>query len=191
MIFTISRGQCLVNDLPPCYCFVSVRVTLYLLPVCVTSRLVLLCDMISCSHSMYNAYPKLYVTCLSAFFPPLQPRVSRHSNARALALECFIWLHIRPISARFMTSGVGLFHQIPRQDTIHGCCVMPALFLNLRGAALQACQGSCKKKPSIFSAARLLFIPFYIHQLKKRKKAPGNFYYTLPQLHHRHKTAHI
>lgn len=87
MIFTISRGQCLVNDLPPCYCFVSVRVTLYLLPMCVTRCLVLLCDMISCSHSMYNAYPKLYVTCLSAFFPPLQPRVSRHSNARALALE--------------------------------------------------------------------------------------------------------
>lgn len=57
------------------------------------------------------------------FSPPPQTRVSRHSNAQGLALECFIWPRIRPISARFMTSGVGLFHQIPRQDTIHGCCV--------------------------------------------------------------------
>lgn len=106
-------------------------VTLYFLPMYVTICPALLCDMISCSCSMYNAYSKLYVTCLSAPqiphpTPTPQPRVSRHPNAQTLALECFIWPHIRPISARFMTSGVGLFHRIPRQDTIHGCCVCDA-----------------------------------------------------------------
>lgn len=117
------------------------------------------------------------------FFPPLQPRVSRHYNAWALALECFIWPHIRPISARFMTSGVGLFHRIPRQDTIHCCCVcvIPALFSNLGAAALPACQGSCKEKPSIFSETHLLFSPFYIHPAEV-KKSPRQLLLHLPSI---------
>lgn len=41
------------------------------------------------------------------------PHPSLPSDAAVLALEYFIWLHIRPISARFMTSGVGLFHRVP------------------------------------------------------------------------------
>lgn len=41
------------------------------------------------------------------------PRLSFPSDAAVLAMEYFIWLHIRPISARFMTSGVGLFHRVP------------------------------------------------------------------------------
>lgn len=141
--------------------------TLYFLPVCFTTCLVLLCDMISCSHSMYNAYPKLYVTCLSAFFPlPLQPRVSIHS----LALECFIWPHIRPISARFMTSGVGLFHWIPRRDKIHGCCVWYLLCFQIW--ELRHCRrvrGVVRRNPLYFHQPTS-FSPLYIHQLKKAKK---------------------
>ena len=41
------------------------------------------------------------------------PHLCLPSDVAALALGCFIWLHIRPISARFMTSGVRLFHQVP------------------------------------------------------------------------------
>lgn len=75
----------------------------------------------------------------------------------------------------------------PNPQTGHNSrllCVMPALFLNLRAAALQACQGSCKKKPSIFSAAHLLFIPFYIHQLKKKKKKKPQATFITPSLNY-------
>lgn len=178
--------RCLRASLRVCH-------TLYFLPVC--QCLVLLCDMISCSHSMYNAYPKLYVTCLSSVPPPsthtpppppfpspLQPSLSWHSNAQALAHECFIWPHIRPISSRFMTPGVGLFLRIPRQDTIHGRCVWYLCFQILRAATLQAYQGSCKEKPSIFFS-RPPHIKSFLYSLdEKEKEAPGNFYYTFPSI---------
>lgn len=148
---------CLDPEVPLCVC-VGVRLNIYCRSVSPRS----LCSCATWFLAMYNAYPKFRVLRLSV------PPPSWHSNAQALALECFIWPHIRPISARFMTSGVGLLHQIPRQDTIHGrCeCVTASLFLNLRGAAVHACQGSCKKNPYMFSAAHLLFIPFCIHKLK-------------------------
>lgn len=100
-------------------------------PVC--QSLVLLCGVISCSHSMYNAYPKLYCLLHVCLPPHLNTHTHAHTHHlqawaqslihRLLALVCFIWPHIRPISSRFMTSGVGLFRWIPRQDTIHGRCV--------------------------------------------------------------------
>lgn len=141
---------------------------------CVSTRLVLLCDMISCSHSMYNAFPKLYVACLSA--PP--PQLSNQGWAdilmrRALALECFIWLHIRPISARFMTSGVGLFHQIPRRDTIHGCSVWYLLCFQI--CEPQHCRragGVVRRNPLYFQrpTSYLAFSTFTSWKKKEKKK---------------------
>lgn len=88
------------------------RLYIYRRRVRVTVCIVLLCGAIPCSPSMYNAYPKL---CYMFVLP---------SDTAALALEYFIWLRIRPISARFMTSGVGLFHRVPgRGSTIDERCV--------------------------------------------------------------------
>lgn len=106
---------------------------------------------------------------------------------RALALECFIWLHIRPISARFMTSGVGLFHQIPRRDTIHGCSVWYLLCFQI--CEPQHCRragGVVRRNPLYFQrpTSYLAFSTFtsWKKKEKKKKKAPGNFYYTLPSI---------
>lgn len=151
------------------YSLLPVCVTFYISYQCVSLHALCSCVTWFLAHPACIMHIPNYMlhVCL-LFLPPLhppalQPRVSVHWNAQALALDCFIWPHVRPISARFMTCAVGLFHRIPRQDTIHGCCVWYELCFQMWE---QACLGSCKEKPSIFSSGHLLFSPFHIHQLK-------------------------
>lgn len=144
------------------------------------------------AHTACITYIPNYMlhVCL-LLFPPLQPRVSRHPNAQALVPECFIWPHIIPISPRFMTSGVGLFHQIPRQDTIHGYCVWHLLCFQIWELLhCRRARGVVRRNSLSFQQPTSYLAPSTFTSWK-RKKAPGNFYYTLPQLHHCHKTTHI
>lgn len=143
---------------------VYVCVWLYIFCQRVTVRLVLLCDLIYCSHSMYNAYPKLYVTCLSAFFLP-SPNKGDHTFECTGAGTRMLYLAVYKTN---FSQIYDFWSQVisPNPQTGHNSrplYVIPALFSNLRAVALQECQGSCKEKPSIFSAAHFLFSLFFIH----------------------------
>lgn len=158
-------------------------------PLC--QSLVFQHDMISRSHSMYNAYPKLYFTCARAPLPLPSLQGCGHTLTLKLWHSDALFGHIYDqFQARFMTSRVRLFHQIPRQDPIHGRCGRYLLCFQIGEAQrCRASERSYKKNPHlhVFSAV-YLFSPSYG---EKENKALGNFYYTLLQLHHRHKTTHI
>lgn len=54
-------------------------------PVC--QSLVLLCGVISCSHSMYNAYPKLYCLLHVCLPPHLNTHTRAHTSSPSLSTE--------------------------------------------------------------------------------------------------------
>ncbi len=154
---------------------VCVCVWLYIFCQCVSVHALCSCVTWFLAHTACIMHIPNYMlhVCLP-FSPPPQPRVSRHSNAQGLALECFIWLHIRPISARFMTSGVGLFHQIPRQDTIHGCCVWYLLCFQIWG--LRHCRrtrGVVRRNPLYFQQPTSYLVLSTFTSWKRKNKSPG------------------
>ena len=137
---------------------------LYLPLVCVTICTALLCDVISRSHSMFNANPKLCYMFVRIFAFHLMWR-RWHWDALFGCIYGQFQPDLWPLALGYSTKSQG------GANNWRALRVTPALFLNLRATTLPVCQGSCKKQPTIFSASPLLFIRFCFHQKKKEPQA--------------------
>lgn len=141
-------------------------------------RLCIICRSVSlhvwCRHICWFPSPTACIIhilnyMLHVCFTFVPAEVSIHLNAEARTLPLLYLAAYKANPSQIYDS----WYFIDGSQFTAVVCAISALNSNLRSEALRTRQGSCKKKPSIFSWAHLLFCHFFPAKEREReKKAP-------------------